>query len=62
MSGDLSTYEDRGENDDAVYVLRRFCGNCGSPIHSALIEPAGVIAVKSGTLDDRSEVAPTVEA
>ena len=62
VSGDLSTYEDRGENDDAVYVLRRFCGTCGSPIYSAIIEPAGLIAVKSGTLDDRSEVTPTVEA
>lgn len=62
VSGTLSTYEDRGENDDAVYVMRRFCGECGSPILSALVEPAGVIAVKAGTLDDRSGVAPTVEA
>lgn len=62
VSGVLSTYEDRGEKDDAVYVLRRFCGACGSPIYSELVEPAGVIAVKSGTLDDRSEVNPTVEA
>jgi hypothetical protein len=62
VSGKLSTYEDRGENDDAVYVLRRFCGDCGSPIYSALVEPAGVIAVKAGTLDDRADVAPNVEA
>jgi hypothetical protein len=62
VSGTLSTFEDRGENDDAVYVHRRFCGQCGSPILSALVEPAGVIAVKAGTLDDRSDVTPNVEA
>lgn len=61
VSGALSTFEDRGENDDAVYVHRRFCGNCGSPILSALVAPAGVIAVKAGSLDDRSAVTPTVE-
>jgi hypothetical protein len=62
VSGTLSTFEDRGENGDAVYVYRRFCGDCGSPIFSALVQPAGVIAVKAGTLDDRSDVAPTVQA
>lgn len=62
VSGTLSTFEDRGENGDAVYVYRRFCGDCGSPILSALVEPAGVIAVKAGTLDDRSDVVPNVEA
>ena len=61
VSGTLRTFEDRGENGDAVYVNRRFCGDCGSPIYSAMVEPAGVIAVKAGTLDDRSEVTPTVE-
>ena len=62
VSGELTTFEDRGENDDAVYVYRRFCGSCGSPIYSAMIEPAGLIAVKAGTLDDKSAVAPNVEA
>ena len=62
VSGDLATFEDRGENDDAVYVYRRFCGSCGSPIYSAMIEPAGLIAVKAGTLDEKSAVAPNVEA
>lgn len=61
VTGELSTFEDRGENDDAVYVYRRFCGNCGSPVVSALVTPAGVVAVKAGTLDDRSEVSPNVE-
>ena len=61
VSGNLATFEDRGEHGDAVYVHRRFCGQCGTPIVSALVEPAGVLAVKAGTLDDRSEVTPTVE-
>jgi hypothetical protein len=61
VTGTLSTFEDRGENNDAVYVHRRFCGECGSPIYSALVTPAGVLAVKAGTLDDRSDVAPGVE-
>ena len=62
VTGTLSTFEDRGEKNDAVHVYRRFCGQCGSPIYSALVSPAGIIAVKAGTLDDRSGVAPNVEA
>lgn len=62
VSGNLSTFEDRGENNDAVYVYRRFCGQCGSPIYSALVSPAGILAVKAGTLDDKSGVIPNVEA
>jgi hypothetical protein len=61
LTGTLSTFEDRGEHDDDVYVRRHFCAECGSPIYSAMAEPAGLIAVKAGTLDDRSEVTPTVE-
>lgn len=61
VSGTLSTFEDRGEHGDAVYVYRNFCGTCGSPIYSSMIEPAGILAVKAGTLDDRSAVLPTVE-
>ena len=62
VSGELSTFEDRGEHDDAVYVYRHFCGNCGSPIYSAMIEPAGLAAVKAGTLTEKADVAPMVEA
>ena len=62
VTGELKTYEDRGRTGDAVYVLRRFCGNCGSPIVSELMEPEGLIAVKAGTLNDRSEVQPNVQA
>lgn len=62
VSGELTTYEDRGRTGDAVYVRRRFCGSCGSPIVSELIEPAGVVAVKAGTLNDRSTILPDVQA
>lgn len=61
VHGELSTFEDRGDTGDAVYVYRRFCGSCGSPIVSAFAEPSGVVAVKAGTLDDRRDVKPTVE-
>lgn len=60
VSGDLAVYEDRGRTGDAVYVLRKFCGHCGSPIVSELTGP-GILAVKAGTLDDRSGVQPTVQ-
>lgn len=62
VSGPIKTFEDRGENNDAVYVYRRFCGNCGSPILSELVEPAGLIALKAGTLNDKSVVKPQVQA
>ncbi|MET0457827.1 MAG: GFA family protein [Ilumatobacteraceae bacterium] len=61
VSGVLSTYEETGEHDDDVYVRRRFCGSCGSPIVSELSKSAGIVAVKAGTLDDKSDVHPTVE-
>jgi hypothetical protein len=61
VSGDLATYEETGELGDDVYVRRRFCGSCGSPIVSELAKSAGIVAVKAGTLDDKAEVHPTVE-
>ena len=61
INGDLKTYEERGELGDDVYVRRRFCPSCGSPIVSELAKTAGVVAVKAGTLDDKSAVLPTVE-
>lgn len=62
VSGELTTYEDRGEHGDEVYVRRRFCGSCGSPIVSELAKTAGTIVVKAGTLDDRSSIEPNIEA
>ncbi len=62
VHGELQTYVETGEHDDGEYVYRRFCGSCGSPIVSELVQTDGVIAVKAGTLDDKSNVRPTVEA
>lgn len=61
VNGELKTYEERGELGDQVYVRRRFCPSCGSPIVSELALSNGVIAVKAGTLDDKSNIQPTVE-
>jgi len=61
VSGELSTYEETGENDDDVYVRRQFCGSCGSPIVSTLEKTDGILAVKAGTLDDKSTIRPAVE-
>jgi hypothetical protein len=62
ITGELTTYDERGELGDDVYVRRKFCGRCGSPIVSELAKTAGIIAVKAGSLDDRSDVLPNVEA
>ena len=62
VRGELKTYDERGELGDQVYVRRRFCPSCGSPIVSELALSNGIIAVKAGTLDDSSAVQPTVEA
>ena len=61
ITGTLRTYDERGERGDDVYVRRRFCEICGSPIVSELAKTDGVVAVKAGTLDDRADVLPTVE-
>lgn len=61
VSGELTTFNEMGEKGDQVYVRRRFCSSCGSPIVSELALSEGVIAVKVGTLDVKTGVTPTVE-
>ena len=61
VTGELRTYDERGEQGDDVYVRRKFCPVCGSPIVSELAKTPGVIAVKAGSLDDKADVLPTVE-
>ena len=61
ITGELKTYEERGELGDDVYVRRRFCPTCGSPIVSELAKSAGVVAIKAGSLDDKADVLPNVE-
>lgn len=62
VNGELRTYEERSESGDEVFVRRNFCPSCGSPIMSQLTVPAGIVAIKAGTLDDKSSVNPTIEA
>lgn len=62
VTGEMAAYDEMGEKGDQVYVRRRFCSSCGSPILSEIMLSEGVIAVKAGTLDDTSDVKPTVEA
>src|SRR3546814_20192689 len=61
ISGTLQTYENTNEDGSEVYVRRRFCGSCGSPIVSEMMQPGCVVAVKAGTLDDRSDLRPMAE-
>lgn len=61
VSGALTSYDDTGDDGDTVYVRRRFCGRCGSPIVSELALSEGIVAVKAGALDDRSDVRPVAE-
>jgi hypothetical protein len=63
VTGELTTYGDAGNDPSGtVHVQRRFCGRCGSPIVSVLTGGNGVIAVKAGTLDEKSKINPTVQA
>ncbi|MFM8530378.1 MAG: GFA family protein [Ilumatobacteraceae bacterium] len=61
VNGELGCFEERGERNDDVYVRRKFCAKCGSPIVSELSKSPGIIAVQAGVLDDKSAVNPTVE-
>lgn len=56
-AGEPKEYVDT-DTDSGNTVRRFFCGNCGSPIYSALDAQPGAIYVKSGTLDDTSNFQP----
>lgn len=60
LSGTLSAYADTGESGGAV--LRKFCGNCGSPVLSEVPAAAaqGIGIIKVGTLDQIEDVKPTL--
>lgn len=57
MTGEPKLYEDH-DTDSGNSVQRYFCGECGSPIYSALAEQPDVIYLKTGTLDDTSAFNP----
>ena len=61
IQGDtLGTFETVG-TDTGETRERKFCTKCGSPILTTLAEMGTMVAVKAGTLDDRSWLAPEME-
>jgi hypothetical protein len=52
------TYEDRGLSGKSVD--RRFCKKCGSPIVSLVEMMPAMHFIKTGTLDDKSWLAPNM--
>ncbi|MDT0575994.1 GFA family protein [Croceicoccus sp. F390] len=60
IGGTLATYVDTAQSGNAVY--RQFCPACGSPVltDTDAARAQGVIFIKGGTLDDATELRPTV--
>jgi hypothetical protein len=56
-TGQPKLYED-SDTRSGDTVARYFCGNCGSPIYSALPSQPDAIFLKTGTMDDTSNFAP----
>ena len=59
--GEPKLYEDK-DTESGNAVARYFCGNCGSPIYSALPAQADTVYLKTGTLDDTSGFTPQFHA
>lgn len=60
ITGALTTYTDTAERGKDVY--RKFCGVCGSPVVTETPETTeqGLVFIKAGTLDETSDLSPTV--
>lgn len=59
QEGHTRRFRDTGDSGKAVW--RHFCETCGSPLYSDVEARPGALFVKAGTLDDRTQFAPTVE-
>ena len=57
VAGDLKLYQDT-DTDSGNPVERYFCGNCGSPISSAVSSSPDMVFLKTGTLDDTPSFQP----
>ena len=57
LSGEPKLYRD-SDTKSGNEVERWFCGNCGSPIYSALGSQPEMLFLKTGTLDDTSSFTP----
>ena len=60
IEGKLTLFEDKGES--GLPVWRRFCGTCGSPVTSDTpgAQEQGMIFLKAGTLDETTDLVPTL--
>ena len=56
-SGTMKLYED-GDTDSGNTVKRFFCGDCGSPIYSALPDSPDMVFLKTGTMNDTTGFTP----
>ena len=60
LEGALVSYEDK-DTESGMAVNRKFCGHCGSPIVSEVTAAPAVVFLKSGSLDDTSQVKPQMD-
>ena len=61
ISGEPNLYTD-SDTSSGNPVERYFCGNCGSPIYSAVPSMEGIAILKTGSLDDTSDFKPMFHA
>jgi len=57
ITGSPKLYQD-SDTDSGSPVERYFCGNCGSPIYSAVSSQPDLLFLKTGTLDDTTSFVP----
>jgi hypothetical protein len=60
LTGELKVFNTTGSESGEPRV-RCVCPTCGSPIFTRLAEMPGLVALKAGTLDDRSWLEPEME-
>ena len=60
-TGEPKLYVDN-DTESGNPVERYFCGNCGSPIYSAIDSQPDNIFLKTGTLDDTAQFTPQFHA
>jgi len=58
VSGTTRSHTVTGEAGGRVF--REFCPDCGSPLFSGLEASRGTIGVKAGSMDDSSQLKPTL--
>ena len=61
ITGEPQLYKD-SDTVSGNTVERYFCGNCGSPIYSAIPDQPDTLFLKTGTLDDTSGFSPQFHA